>query len=117
MKTDVGASKVTVTGKVDPAGVKEHLEKKIGKKVELISPQPKKDGSDNKKAEEKPSEKKPAEEKKPVEDKKPKQVWTPFSSVSESIMNSLFKLRLVLETVSLKLRSFFLFFLFFFFFL
>lgn len=70
--TDCGANKVTVIGKVDPAAIKEKLEQKTKKKVELVSPQPKKDGSGDKKAEEKPAEKKP-EEKKPAEDKKPKQ--------------------------------------------
>lgn len=64
---------MTVIGKVDPAAIKEKLEQKTKKKVELVSPQPKKDGGGDKKAEEKPAEKKP-EEKKPAEDKKPKQV-------------------------------------------
>ncbi|EXB22443.1 hypothetical protein L484_002168 [Morus notabilis] len=64
--TDYGANKVTVTGKVDPAAIRENLEKKTKKKVELVSPQPKKDGGGDKKpAEKKPDEKKPAEEKKP----------------------------------------------------
>lgn len=64
--TDWGANKVTVTGKVDPAAIRENLEKKTKKKVELVSPQPKKDGGGDKKpAEKKPDEKKPAEEKKP----------------------------------------------------
>lgn len=74
--TDCGANKVTVVGKVDPAAIKEKLEQKTKKKVELVSPQPKKDGGGDKKAEEKPAEKpaeKKPEEKKPAEDKKPKQ--------------------------------------------
>lgn len=86
MKTDSAANKLTVTGKVDPAGIKEKLEQKIKKKVDLVSPQPaKKDGGggDEKKTEEKkpaaegkaegkPAEKK-GEEKKPAEEKKPKE--------------------------------------------
>lgn len=78
MKTECAANKVTVTGKVDPAGLREKLEQKIKKKVDLISPQPKKDGGGDKKpaaaeekAEKKPEEKKPAEKK--TEEKKPKE--------------------------------------------
>ncbi|PON60305.1 Heavy metal-associated domain containing protein [Parasponia andersonii] len=71
---DIGANKVTVTGtgKMDPSAIKEKLEQKISKKVELLTPQPKKDAATGDK---KPAaEKKPAgEEKKPAEDKKPKQ--------------------------------------------
>ncbi|KAH0995792.1 hypothetical protein GBA52_019656 [Prunus armeniaca] len=78
VKTECAANKVTVTGKVDPAGLREKLEQKIKKKVDLISPQPKKDGGGDKKpaaaeekAEKKPEEKKPAEKK--TEEKKPKE--------------------------------------------
>lgn len=76
MKTDMGTNKVTVTGKVDPAKVKARLEEKTKKKVELISPQPKKDAGDKKPDEKKSdakSEKKP-EEKKSEEKKPPKEV-------------------------------------------
>lgn len=78
VKTDAGANKLTVTGKMDPAALKARLEEKIKKKVDLVSPQPAKKegggGGGDKKADEKsekPSEKK-AEEKKPA-DNKPKQ--------------------------------------------
>ena len=70
VKTDCDANKLTVTGKVDPAKVKARLEEKTKKKVEIISPQPKKDGGDKKpdeKAEKKPEEKKPEEKKPPKE--------------------------------------------------
>lgn len=79
MKTDCGANKVTVIGKVDPAKMKERLEEKTKKKVELVSPQPKKDagGGGEKKPEEK-SEKKP-EEKKADDKKPPKEVMVPTS--------------------------------------
>ncbi|XP_062117324.1 heavy metal-associated isoprenylated plant protein 6-like [Humulus lupulus] len=71
---DIGANKLTVIGKVDPVAVKEKVEQKINKKVELVSPLPKKDaGGDKKPAEAKPAEKKPAEDKKPAEVQKPKQ--------------------------------------------
>ncbi|KAL6277637.1 hypothetical protein ACE6H2_021238 [Prunus campanulata] len=68
VKTECAANKLTVTGKVDPAGLKEKLEQKIKKKVDLISPQPKKDGGGDKKpaAAEEKAEKK-TEEKKPKE--------------------------------------------------
>ncbi|KAG8647213.1 heavy metal-associated isoprenylated plant protein 3 [Manihot esculenta] len=70
VKTDCEGNKLTVTGKVDPAKVKERLEEKIKKKVDIVSPQPKKDGGDKKpdeKAEKKSEEKKPEEKKPPKE--------------------------------------------------
>lgn len=75
MKTDYTANKVTVTGKVDPTEIKEKLEQKIKKKVELVSPQPKKDGGGDKKPAEKAEKK---EEPKKEEPKKPIQVCTPW---------------------------------------
>ena len=72
MKADCATNKLTVTGKVDPSGLREKLEQKIKKKVELVSPQPKKDGGGDKKPADKAPEKK-ADEKK-AEDKKPKEV-------------------------------------------
>ncbi|XP_022963435.1 heavy metal-associated isoprenylated plant protein 3-like [Cucurbita moschata] len=57
VKADPASNKLTVTGKVDPASIKSKLEKKTKKKVEIVSPQPKKDGGGDKKADEK-SEKK-----------------------------------------------------------
>lgn len=74
VKADCATSKLTVNGKVDPAALREKLEQKIKKKVELVSPQPKKDGGGgDKKTEEKP-EKKPEEKKPSADDKKPKEV-------------------------------------------
>ena len=73
VKADCGANKLTVKGtNVDPTAIKEKLEEKIKKKVELVSPQPKKDcggggGGGDKKSEEKKAEKK-------EEPKKPKEV-------------------------------------------
>ncbi|KAG7964386.1 hypothetical protein I3843_09G167600 [Carya illinoinensis] len=49
VKADFAASKLTVTGKVDPVLIKERLEKKTKKMVELVSPRPKKDGGGDKK--------------------------------------------------------------------
>lgn len=73
LKTDCAGNKLTVTGKADPAKIKARLEEKTKRKVEIISPQPKKDdgaaaGGGDKKADEKP-EKKP--EGKKEEAKKP----------------------------------------------
>ena len=63
VKADRGANKLTVKGtNVDPTTIREKLEEKIKKKVELVSPQPKKDCGDgdsgDKKTEEKKAEKK-----------------------------------------------------------
>jgi hypothetical protein len=70
VKADSSANKLTVMGKLDPTGIREKLEQKIKKKVELVSPQPKKDGGGDNKPKEKKEEKK-ADEKKP---EKPKEV-------------------------------------------
>ena len=69
VKTDCGAIKWTVKGtNIDPTAIREKLEEKIEKKVELVSPQPKKDGGGGyKKPEEKKTEKK-------EEPNKPKEV-------------------------------------------
>ncbi|KAL3585976.1 hypothetical protein D5086_012843 [Populus alba] len=63
LKTDCAGNKLTVTGKVDPAKIKATLEEKTKRKVEILSPQPKKDdgaaaGGGDKKADEKPEGKK-----------------------------------------------------------
>ncbi|KAK9126617.1 hypothetical protein Scep_015463 [Stephania cephalantha] len=65
-------NKLTVKGKVDPAKLRERVEHKTKKKVELVSPQVKKDGGE-KKTEEKSSEKKAGDDK---EKKKEPQVTT-----------------------------------------
>ncbi|CAL1404186.1 unnamed protein product [Linum trigynum] len=82
VKADVGTNKLTVMGIVDPVQIRDKLHEKTKKKVELISPQPKKDdgpkkndngGNNNnnngKKDEKNPNEQKPkgGEEKKPKE--------------------------------------------------
>ncbi|PWA84000.1 heavy metal-associated domain, HMA [Artemisia annua] len=75
VKADATSNMLTITGKVDPTRIKERVEIKTKKKVDLVSPQPKKDGGEDKKKdtqpEKKPDEKKPEEEK--PEDKKPKE--------------------------------------------
>ncbi|KAL6519373.1 hypothetical protein OROGR_018693 [Orobanche gracilis] len=74
VKADYNSKKLTVTGNVDPAWLREAVESKTKKKVELISPQPKKNGGDgaaasggDKKAEEK-SEKKTEENNKKIKE-------------------------------------------------
>ncbi|XP_022753877.1 heavy metal-associated isoprenylated plant protein 3-like [Durio zibethinus] len=72
VKTESGSNKVTVNGAMDPTAIKDKLLKKTKKKVDVISPQPKKD--DNK---EEKKEKKPDKDKNPDSDnkqeKKPKE--------------------------------------------
>ena len=72
VKTDCEANKVTVIGKVDPTKVRDRLAKKTKKKVDLISPQPKKDAAPVAAAG--GGDKKPDAEKKPEEKKPPKEV-------------------------------------------
>lgn len=66
VKSESGTGKLTVTGEVDPAKLRETLAEKTKKKVDLVSPQPKKDNK-NKSDEDKNKEKKSSEEKKPKE--------------------------------------------------
>ncbi|KAL6574874.1 hypothetical protein OROMI_012159 [Orobanche minor] len=70
VKAECAANKLTVTGNLDPTWLRERVEYKTKKKVELSSPQPKKDGGSDKKPAEKQEKK--AEEKK-ADDKKPKE--------------------------------------------
>ncbi|RDX92136.1 Heavy metal-associated isoprenylated plant protein 6, partial [Mucuna pruriens] len=72
VKADLLGNKLTIVGKVDPTVLRDKLAEKAKKKVELISPQPKKDAAAaaNKppeKSEDKKPEEKKAEEKSPKE--------------------------------------------------
>ncbi|GER36852.1 heavy metal transport/detoxification superfamily protein [Striga asiatica] len=70
VKADRESKKLTVTGSVNPTWLRQTVENKTKKKVELISPQPKKDGGDAAVATaQKPPEKDKADDK----DKKPKE--------------------------------------------
>ncbi|XP_014495485.1 heavy metal-associated isoprenylated plant protein 6 [Vigna radiata var. radiata] len=77
VKADLLGNKLTVIGKVDSAVVRDKLADKTRKKVEIISPQPKKDSGAASKPPEKKVEEKKTEEKKPAdkktEEKTPKQ--------------------------------------------
>lgn len=72
MKADLETNKLTVVGKVDPMTLRDKLQQKFNKKVELISPQPKKDNKGGEKSEQKPEKK--------SDDKKSKEVfpWLPL---------------------------------------
>ncbi|KAJ7972360.1 Heavy metal-associated isoprenylated plant protein [Quillaja saponaria] len=75
VKTDVSANKLTVIGKVDPTKLQDKLAEKTKKKVDVVSPQPKKDAGGDKKSDgksDKKSDEKKSDEKK-AEDKKPKE--------------------------------------------
>ncbi|KAK3001146.1 hypothetical protein RJ639_021071 [Escallonia herrerae] len=87
VQADSANNKLTVKGNVDPAWLRESLEKKTKKKVELVSPQPKKDGGGGDKKSDDKSEKKPADGKKTDEkpekksnDKKPEKPKEPAKS-------------------------------------
>ncbi|XP_038883783.1 heavy metal-associated isoprenylated plant protein 6-like [Benincasa hispida] len=70
VKADPSSNKLTVTGKVDPAIIKTKLEQKTKKKIEIISPQPKKDGSGDKKPDEKTEKKTDEKAEKKTDEKK-----------------------------------------------
>ena len=63
MKADCTNNKLTVVGKLDPAHIKERVEYKTKKKVEIISPKPNKDEGGDKKGNEKPVESKSNDQK------------------------------------------------------
>ncbi|CAH2072116.1 unnamed protein product [Thlaspi arvense] len=82
VKSEAASGKLTVTGAVDPAKLRERLEEKTKKKVDLISPQPKKekekennnnDNKDKNKSDGDKNKEKNSEEKKPDNEKKPKE--------------------------------------------
>ncbi|CAJ1968568.1 unnamed protein product [Sphenostylis stenocarpa] len=70
VKADLSTNKVTVTGKMDAEKLREKLAERTKKKVEFVTPPPKKEAAAEKPPEKKAEEKKP-EEKKPEE--KPKE--------------------------------------------
>ncbi|XP_058199934.1 heavy metal-associated isoprenylated plant protein 3-like [Rhododendron vialii] len=88
-------SKLTVAGKIDPVKLQEMVEQKVGKKVQLVSPVPKKDNKDKdggggggeKKAEGKP-DKKPDEKK-----SKEPQVTTAVMKVNLHCQGCIHKIR------------------------
>ncbi|XP_022767297.1 heavy metal-associated isoprenylated plant protein 6 [Durio zibethinus] len=104
VKADCGANKLTVIGKVDPAKIRDRLAEKTKKKVDLISPQPKKDaaptaaggGGDKKPdAEKKPEEKK--DEKK--EEKKPPKESTVVLKIRTHCDGCIHKIRKIIKKV------------------
>ncbi|GFP90778.1 copper transport protein atx1, partial [Phtheirospermum japonicum] len=77
VKADCDAKKLTVTGNVDPTWLRETVENKTKKKVELISPQPKKDGGGGGEKSEKKTEQ---------INKKPKELITFQAVISTLVM-------------------------------
>ncbi|XP_039014847.1 heavy metal-associated isoprenylated plant protein 3-like [Hibiscus syriacus] len=71
VKTDMSSNKVTVIGTMDPTAMKEKLVKKTKKKVDLVSPQPKKDDNKEEKKEKK-SDKEKKQDSDNKSEKKPK---------------------------------------------
>lgn len=74
VKTDWESGKLTVKGNVDPAWLRDILASKIKKKVEILSPQPKKDGGGGAAAGDKKSDDKSAKKDEKDTEKKPKEV-------------------------------------------
>ncbi|XP_065868932.1 heavy metal-associated isoprenylated plant protein 3-like [Euphorbia lathyris] len=73
VKVDSESNKLTVVGKVDPSQIRDFLHQKTKKKVELISPQPKKEDSNNDKNKKKDDNKKSDDKKPDADNKKPKE--------------------------------------------
>ncbi|RZC91039.1 hypothetical protein C5167_028870 [Papaver somniferum] len=115
---DIASNKLTVKGKVDPVKIKEKLEQKTKKKVEIISPLPPKkvegggekkvEGGDKKK-EEKKVEEKPAEKKteeKKTEEKKTAEKKTEEKKPKEApVVTVVLKIRLHCEGCITKIRK------------
>lgn len=89
---DCAGNKLTVKGDVDPSWLREKVEQKTKKKVELVSPQPKKDGGAG--GDKKPDDKaeKKTDEKKKDEEKKPKEVLLDTETLSRPRDSWLFQI-------------------------
>ncbi|XP_039066107.1 heavy metal-associated isoprenylated plant protein 5-like isoform X2 [Hibiscus syriacus] len=94
VETDYGANKLTVIGKIDPAKIRERLAEKTKKKVDLISPQPKKDVAAGDK---KPEAEKKTEEKK--EGKKPSKESTVVLKIRTHCDGCIHKIRKIILKV------------------
>ncbi|EOA13802.1 hypothetical protein CARUB_v10026897mg [Capsella rubella] len=71
VKSESATGKLTVTGALDPAKLREKLEEKTKKKVDLVSPQPKKEKEKEKENNSKDKNKNDDDKNKPEEKKKP----------------------------------------------
>ncbi|WJX79333.1 hypothetical protein P8452_62457 [Trifolium repens] len=92
VKVDMAGNKVTVIGKVDSNKVRDKLEEKIKKKVEIVSSPPKKDVAADKpqpekKKQEEEEKKNEPNNKKPVDVKKTEEK-SPKQSVQKSVQNT-----------------------------
>lgn len=84
VKADSDSGKLTITGNVEPLKLRDKLAEKTKKKVDILSPQPKKDTNDSK-SDKKKSDDKPEKKKNP-EDKKSKEVNPHFCFMSNSFI-------------------------------
>ncbi|KAL8149920.1 hypothetical protein AgCh_006795 [Apium graveolens] len=91
VKTDSANNKITVTGTVEPEKLREKVEYKTKKKVELVSPQPKKD---EKKANAKPEKKADDKPEKKTEDKPEKKVEEKVEKKPKEVSSVVLKIRL-----------------------
>ncbi|XP_058734970.1 heavy metal-associated isoprenylated plant protein 3-like [Vicia villosa] len=83
VKAESETGKVTVVGKVDPVKVRDNLAEKIKKKVELISPQPKKEN----KKETETNNKNNSDEKKKTDEKKTNEKESVTTSVLKMLLH------------------------------
>lgn len=90
MKADRDAKKLTVVGNVDPFWLRERIESKTRKKVEMISyPQPKRaTGSGSENMAEDKSEKKTEDNKGGEEQKLPKEVIALFNDLTQIFLDA-----------------------------
>ncbi|XP_010443886.1 PREDICTED: heavy metal-associated isoprenylated plant protein 3 [Camelina sativa] len=81
VKSESATGKLTVTGALDPAKLREKLEEKTKKKVDLVSPQPKKEkDKDNKNKNDDDNKNKPEEKKKADNNNEKKPKETPVTT-------------------------------------
>ncbi|KAL9674203.1 hypothetical protein QQ045_030473 [Rhodiola kirilowii] len=111
IKTDCDSNKLTVTGKqVDPSKLRDSLAEKTNKKVDLLTPLPKKDDTAAKKPEEKASEKSKAvaPPAKAKEDHKPKEAPSKEDdkkAKEPAVVTVVFKTKLHCEGCIQKIRK------------
>lgn len=75
VRSETDANKLTVVGAVDPSKIREKLQQKTKKVVDLISPLPKKENN----SKDSKQENKKSDDKKQDKDKKPKEVIQLFN--------------------------------------
>ncbi|XP_051130706.1 heavy metal-associated isoprenylated plant protein 3-like [Andrographis paniculata] len=86
VKADSDSNKLTVIGDVDPTWLREKVEQKTKKKVDLVSPTPKNSGAGAKKPEEKSDKKSSNQAKNKSDDHDKKQPKEPAKIISTAVM-------------------------------